>query len=580
MIGWIQETVSAGLLQDAFVMVTRVTVLLGAAWLFTALLKKTSASFRHLVWLVAVCGGLLLPVLPGLLPAWEVVPEVVSARSAATPAAAAAFATDGADEAVVARSAAAASPDVLATPAPTGTPPVRRMRWPAAVAALWLAGFLVGIVRIGAAIRRAGGLVDGTRPLESAPASDALEWCRGFLGYHKPVDLRVSDRVAIPFVWGWRRPAIVLPAGADRWSGDRMRAVLLHELAHVRRHDSAGIVLAGVAAAVYWFHPLAWLANRKIKQEMERAADDYVLNTGTDSSDYARHLLDISRGIVTPRQTAAGVALARRSELGGRVMDILAPRRNRTPLDGARRALVIVAAVLLTLPLASLTSHSSLATDDIDPAERAAMIATLSGFFDALNAGEDYPVVAYKYLSSDYFEPADMTVETMAESAWETVFDNTIRIMTEEGLVGPLTATARVKSIRRDNDGYTMTLETDLLTRRLPVESVIEEGDRIAIEVARDENGEPLPAEDAWLLRAHPQTVRFRMEDGSWKIDRYGDGLTIRRMDINNPYGPIYLVWVADMGPEITPHGSMISKVIPAQYRPFNNMGTTFVLED
>jgi beta-lactamase regulating signal transducer with metallopeptidase domain len=578
--GWIQETVSAGLLQDALVMVTRVTVLLGTAWLLTALMKKTSASVRHLMWLVAVAGGLLLPVLPGLLPAWEVVPEVVSVTGTTTPAPAAPFAEVGADDVVAAGSAGAGMPGQAAVTATPDTTSARRIHWPAAALVLWLTGFLIAIARLGSGIRRADRLVSQTNRMESALASDVLRWCRGLSGYDKPVDLRVSDHVAIPFVWGWRRPVVVLPAAADRWSRGRLRAVLLHELAHVRRHDTAGVVLAGVAAAVYWFHPLAWLANRKIKQEMERAADDCVLYAGADSSDYARFLLEISRGIVAPRQQAAVVALARRSELGGRIMDILAPRQNRTPLDGARRALVILAAVLAILPLASMTSHSSLSTDDIDPADRAALVATLSGFFEALNAGEDYPVVAYRYLSSGYFDPADMTVETMAESAWKTVFDNTIRVMTKEGLVGPLTATTRVKSIRRDNDGYVMALETDLATRRLPVESVIEEGDRIAIEVARDKNGEPLPAEETWLLRAHPQTVRFRMEDGSWKIDGYGDGLTIRRMDINNPYGPIYLVWVADMGEQVTPYGPMISKVIPAQYRPFNNMGTTFVLED
>jgi hypothetical protein len=261
-------------------------------------------------------------------------------------------------------------------------------------------------------------------------------------------------------------------------------------------------------------------------------------------------------------------------------MDILSKKRNRTPLDGGRRALVILTAVLTILPLASLASHSRKSTNDVSPADRAALVATLTGFYDALNAGEDYPVVAYRYLSSGYFEPSDMTLETMDRSAWEAAFNNTLKIMTEEGLIGPLTAQTRVKSVRRDDNGYVMTLETELVSPRVVVENVVEDGDKVGIEVARDSDGEPLPAEEARILRSHEQTVRFQMEDGLWKICEYGDGLTIRRMDTESPYGPIYLVWVEDMGRETTPFGPMISKVIPAQYRPFNNAGITFVLEN
>ena len=261
-------------------------------------------------------------------------------------------------------------------------------------------------------------------------------------------------------------------------------------------------------------------------------------------------------------------------------MDILCPRKNRTPLGAGRRILVALAAIVTILPLASMTSHSRLADESVDPADRAAMVATLTGFYEALNAGEDYRIVAYRYLASGYFEPRDMTVETMEHAAWTAVFDNTLRIMTEEGLTGPFIARARVTSVRRDGDEYVMTLETGLSGPKLPVESVVRDEDRVGIKVARDENGKPLPAEDAWVLRSHPQSVRFRNEDGVWKIAGYGDGLTIRRMDTDNPYGPIYLVWVEDLGPEVTPYGSMISKVIPAQFRPFNNIGVTFELED
>ena len=70
---------------------------------------------------------------------------------------------------------------------------------------------------------------------------------------------------------------VLLPAEAEEWPEDRRRAVLLHELAHVKRRDCLSQLIAQLACAVHWFNPLIWLAGHRMLVERERACDDLAL---------------------------------------------------------------------------------------------------------------------------------------------------------------------------------------------------------------------------------------------------------------------------------------------------------------
>src|SRR5207244_5665202 len=162
----------------------------------------------------------------------------------------------------------------------------------------------------------------------------------------------------MPMAWGIFRSAVLMPADADTWPSHRLRVVLLHELAHVKRRDCLTHLVAQMVCAAYWFNPLAWMAARRLRTERERACDDLVLAAGTRGSDYADQLLDIARVMRAGRFPAvlagASLAMAQRSQLEGRLMAILDPSVPRRGLTRARALAAAVVFALLIVPVASV----------------------------------------------------------------------------------------------------------------------------------------------------------------------------------------------------------------------------------
>lgn len=174
-------------------------------------------------------------------------------------------------------------------------------------------------------------------------------------------DVRISGSITQPATLG---RTIVLPSAARAWDEPRLRAVLLHERAHVTRHDSLTGLLADAVCAIYWFHPLAWIAARRASLERERACDDAVLAHGIDARDYALALLDVARANV--QSAAVGMPMAARPHLEQRIRAILNPRVQRTTTRLAR-ILVAIAAIAAAPLLAALTTASITKPLGIEP---------------------------------------------------------------------------------------------------------------------------------------------------------------------------------------------------------------------
>lgn len=353
----------------------RVTVVLATGLVLAWLIRKRSAQVRHRLWTATMLLLLLLPALSFWAPQWDVpllpapsgtgveveaidltapFPAWTPVSSASVPETepARGHETALADERVLqpanghGREPASADNRESAVGSGNGSANGQSAR-PDRPLVLWAIGCLVGLISLAAGHLRFCKLVRGARPLADPRWIRDLQAAGSRLGLRGDVRLLVSDAAGTPMTGGFWRPVILLPASSATWDSARRTVVLMHELVHVRRRDALRQLMGGIVLALYWFHPLSWLAFRLASTSREEACDERVLELGSRPSEYARHLVSLATGTNTDRLPVAALSMARQSpsRLEKRIMAILRPRRPR-PSALATTALVAAIAAL------------------------------------------------------------------------------------------------------------------------------------------------------------------------------------------------------------------------------------------
>jgi len=290
------------------------SVLLIVAWTASSLLR--SAGARHLVWLTAIGVSLMLPLAAALVP-----PRIVIARHVAAPQQVVSVPVTVDAEPLAAPVAAVAE---TAPPPPLALPDLDAGNLALALFAAWLLGFVWSMARLGAGMIGLMALKRRSRPHALSPSD-----LPSFAAERRECELRLSSSDDGPLTWGVFKPVVLLPKTASQWPRARLQAVLLHELAHVRRRDSLSQLLSLLAVALYWPNPLVWLGARALRREAEIAADDAVLMYGIRPSDYAGALLRVAGEFHGHAVALSGVAMASGSALEARLKSVLAPNQTR-----------------------------------------------------------------------------------------------------------------------------------------------------------------------------------------------------------------------------------------------------------
>ncbi len=201
--------------------------------------------------------------------------------------------------------------------------------------------------------------------LKKCPAierSDLVALCNRLcidLGIKQQVQLRYMniENADSPAAIGIFRPKVFLPRRiVEQWSLKEIEPILLHELAHIKRYDLVVNWLQMIVQVVYFFHPLVWLANWKIRQLREEICDDVAIqHIGTERKRYGKSILRVMEE--TRHEPAFGFAgigfVERKSSLARRIVRIMSDKYRLHPRMTVSSILTLIAVGLVCISLAS-----------------------------------------------------------------------------------------------------------------------------------------------------------------------------------------------------------------------------------
>ena len=532
---WFAAAGTPGLIAGYFL---RTTVVLALALLAAAAARRRPAAFRHFVLSFALVGLILLPLL-SLVPVGWRSPLVPAWMAASAPRLAGPTTAAGSDGAVtsplemspvanesesIRPAAGGPDPTLFGTASaitakgssgipPSGTPRSRPFEARAdssggvtragtgllkvLVVILWPAGFVILVLRLAVGLAGAVKLTAEGTPLGDPAWRVILERFLALVSLRRKVRLKSHPEVLVPLTWGWRRPVILLPAGADAWTDEERSSALFHELSHVKRADFLVMLLVRTSLALFWWNPLCWVVYRELLKLQEIACDELVLRAGIRPSTYAASLLAFRRSAgIRWSPSAALLGMLGRSSFQERLAAIL---KQKLTLMEVKMKTKIMLALALVLAVALIGTARPAVGREVSEAAEAVTAIVDSG----LPSPASFDVVA----------PAAGAEQTQAEKAAvqekeqekAKAAEKKIVVTTKEGGKTPIVIT-----ITQGDEVKTLTLDKPLTITKG------EGGDTLVLS---------LDGKELQVLRGDP--LRLEIKGGEVQVLREGKVLNI-----------------------------------------------------
>lgn len=360
---------AANAAEEMLLMLAKATLILAIARLLLMAVPRAAAATKHMIATAALVAVGLMPLLSFSMPQWVIAvqPRAAAVESPIADAAARDTANAGRtigvsdEESSSASSSLSTAVAVVKAVAPEPLTALERAStivrgtWKGLIVLTLAFAALLLLVHMSIGMIGVWYVAKNAEELLHEDALRVLDETREQLALDMNIRLLRSSRISVPVLWGVFKPVLLLPPDVVTWPSERLRVVLMHELAHLKRFDGVSLIVTRMAVSLFWFHPLAWSLERAGRSECERACDDLVLASGTKPSEYADHLLAIARSMPTfdPFRSVT-LAMSRKSQLEGRLLSILQPHVARRVFSGRGVAIACALAVAVVVPVSAL----------------------------------------------------------------------------------------------------------------------------------------------------------------------------------------------------------------------------------
>ncbi|MFC1793923.1 ankyrin repeat domain-containing protein [Planctomycetota bacterium] len=315
-------------------------------------LKNRSAHIRYLLWLIVLAKCLIppvysvpVPILPDRSSIYKM-PGIVSTETPVVDSM-----IDKADIPVEVQAVNASQDSGFALPSTKYT-----------IILVWLLGILVFLLWIGfRAVRYSLWLRSRRIPLPDH-FSQKLQESFECLNFKKLPRIWLTRDIGQPFVWGLLRGSVYLPVNfTDLDSPQHNRTVMVHELSHIIRYDAAINLIQILAQAIFWFHPVVWWVNRRIRQEREKCCDEMVV---AQFSTAPEHYTDaIVEALTAERRSAHPVPslaiVGSVKDIEERIKNMLRPGKKFYKRPSVIALIIILLFAFLIVPIGCVLTNKS-----------------------------------------------------------------------------------------------------------------------------------------------------------------------------------------------------------------------------